>query len=209
MSIQNNNPPDLTVNESLDMFVNDWLSLHRIQQNAECLSIPFDAAWPSVCYNSSDTTDSGSAFNDGDACYWSPVKQHQNPTQQDMFQRLGDALGLDIHPDLAAFYSRYWSQHLTATTSDGKLELIQVWNQDDMERLRSNLLGQAMDKRKRKQPLSFFFAVTSPEDGMLCVNNDSGEVWFELPGKKPVRKIADSLPLFLQSLTPVLQEPNN
>ncbi len=191
------------------MFVNDWLSLHRIQQNAECLSIPFDAAWPSVCYHSIDSADSGSVFNDGDACYWSPVKQHQNPAQQDMFHRLGDALGLDIHPDLAAFYSRYWSQHLTATTPDGELELIQVWNQDDMERLRSNLLGQAMDKRKRKQPLSFFFAVTSPEDGMLCVNNDSGEVWFELPGKKPVRKIADSLPLFLQSLTPVLQDPDN
>jgi len=95
-----------------------------------------------------------------------------------MFERLSDALEIKVHPDLISYFSSYWSNHIPATSKDGDLELLQVWNQDDMERLRSNLLGHALDKKKRKHELSFFFAVTTSEDGMLCINNNSGEIWF-------------------------------
>ena len=162
------------------------------REDTSALTIEYDPLWPSECYVYDDTP------KEGDLCHWKIVKQDQ----QDMFDRLSDALDTQIHPDIIEFYTSYWSNHLPATTTDGDLELIQAWNQEDMERLRANLLGQAIDKRKRKLALSFFFAVTTSEDGMLCIDNSTGEVWYEIPGKKPVRKIAASLSDFLQTLTP-------
>jgi SecY interacting protein Syd len=181
-------------NTALDLFVNRWYEHHRYA-NSDLLSTQYDSQWPSLCYIDSKT------LADGASCQWEPIQQ----SAQDMFLRLGEALETEIHPSINAFYSRYWSNHLSAYCSEGELELLQAWNQEDMERLRSNLLGHALDKKKRKQRLSFFFAITSPDVGMLCINNDNGEVWYETPGKKPIRKIADSLPQFLDSLevTPV------
>jgi len=160
--------------------------------NPDNLWVEFDSDWPSLCYLSQGSLEQGKHYP------WQPIKQEH----QDMFERLSDALEIKVHPDLISYFSSYWSNHIPATSKDGDLELLQVWNQDDMERLRSNLLGHALDKKKRKHELSFFFAVTTSEDGMLCINNDSGEIWYEIPGKKPKRKIADSLYDFLLSLTP-------
>lgn len=174
----------------LAQFFTQAQNLHRDDPNA--LTVEYDDQWPSQCYLYNDTPELG------ENCHWQPVKQ----SQQDMFDRLGAALDIQIHPDIIEYYSSYWSNHLFAKTGDGDLELLQVWNQEDMERLRANLLGQALDKRKRKHTLSFFFALTTSEDGMLCIDNSSGEVWYEIPGKKPVRKIASSLTEFLQTLTP-------
>lgn len=174
----------------LEHFFAQLQKLHH--QDTTALTIEYDSQWPSQCYVYDNTPD------DGDLCRWKSVKQDQ----QDMFDRLSDALDTQIHPDIIEYYTSYWSNHLPAATADGDLELIQVWNQQDMERLRANLLGQALDKRKRKLALSFFFAITTSEDGMLCLDNSSGEVWYEIPGKKPVRKIADSLNEFLQTLSP-------
>jgi SecY interacting protein Syd len=187
-------PPNLppTLYKILSDFIEDW---HQQQKTKtpENLLIEFDKDWPSLCYQSGAKTDSNELL-----VQWAPIKQ----TDQDMFTRLEQALNTKVHPDIVTFYTSYWANHLQASSPDGDLELLQIWNQEDMERLRSNLIGHALDKKKRKQPLSFFFAITIPDDGMLCLNNDTGEIWYELPGKKPVRKIADSLAQFISSLQP-------
>jgi SecY interacting protein Syd len=185
-----NLPP--TLYKILSDFIEDW---HQQQstKTPENLLIEFDKDWPSLCYQSGAKTDSTEPL-----VQWAPVKQ----TGQDMFSRLEQALNTKVHPDIITFYTSYWANHLQASSPDGDLELLQIWNQEDMERLRSNLIGHALDKKKRKQALSFFFAITIPDDGMLSLNNDTGEIWYELPGKKPVRKIADSLAEFISSLQP-------
>ena len=183
------------LHQALDQFIDSWCQ-HQRQHCKQPLSVEFDSQWLSACYSDSQQ------LKDGELCQWQPVKQRH----QDMFSRLAEALDEEVHPDIVTFYSRYWSSHLTASSDEGDLELLQVWNQDDMERLRSNLLGHALAKRKLKQPLSFFIAITYPDEGMLCVDNSSGEIWYEMPGKKPIRKIADSLCTFLSRIKPALAD---
>jgi len=74
-----------------------------------------------------------------------------------------------------------------------------------MERLRGNLIGHALMKRKKRQPLTLFFATTEPDGNyFLSIQNDDGSVWLEQPGKKPLRQLAPSLAEFIAGLTPEL-----
>lgn len=186
-----------TLNQHLSTFIEYWYQ-QQSEHNPQHLLIEFDEQWPSPCYlyeaQQSDQTSGSQRVK------WQPVKQ----TTQDMFCRLSDALDAVIHPDIITYYTSYYSNNIQASSADGDLELLQVWNPQDMERLRSNLIGHALDKKKRRQPLSFFFAITTPDEGMLCLDNNSGEIWYEIPGKKPVRKIANSMSEFILSLQPNL-----
>lgn len=178
-----NNP----VSQALEDFVGQL-----IRMQPEPPRIPWDSQWPSACYLNE--------ARDGEPAGWRPVKQTR---LSDMFERLGEALKQPIHPDIVAFYSTYWSDPLPASSKEGQLSLIQVWNDDDLERLRSNLIGHALAKQKQRQPLTLFFATTEPDgDYFLSVNNEDGSVWLEQPGKKPIRPLADSLAEFINRLTP-------
>ncbi|WP_415894781.1 SecY-interacting protein [Neptuniibacter sp. PT34_22] len=174
---------------ALDSFME---KLNTIQ--AQHPLIRFNSDWPSECY--------ATKAKDGDSVSWWPTLQ---TTPSDMFTRLEEALEESIHPDIIDYYCRYWSDPLPASCIDGDLSLIQVWNDEDMERLRSNLIGHALSKRQQKRPLTFFIACPEPdEDFFISVDNFSGEVWLERPGKPPIRKLADNLADFLNSLTPRL-----
>ncbi len=122
-----------------------------------------------------------------------------------MFKRLGDALEQELHPAIIEFFSRYWSDPLPACLPDGRhICLLQAWNPDDMERLRSNLIGHALSKQKQKRPLTLFFGTLEPDsDYFLSLNNQDGSIWLERPGKAPEEKLADSLAELLRSLTPL------
>jgi SecY interacting protein Syd len=191
MPVNNNPCSHLSIDQALDQFFERWYQEKR-DNDPKALQMDYDSEWPSNCFVPSDNKEQGALYQ------WQPQRQ----AAQDMFERLSDALEIPIHPDLIAYYTRYWSYHLSARSEEGELELLQVWNQEDMERLRSNLLGHALDQKKRKLPLSFFFAITFPDEGMLCINNNNGEIWYEMPGKKPLRKIAENLSEFLQRLSP-------
>lgn len=178
----------MPISEALENFVDTWLAFNADPQP----SIAFDSEWPSQCYSASDP-------QQGEMLHWKPTKQL---SASDIFIRLGHALETTIHPDIVQFYSLFWSDHLKARAPAGDLVLLQVWNEEDLERLRANLIGHAMLKTKQKQPLTLFFACTEPDDGMLSLRNDDGTIWLEYPGKKPVKQIADSLSEFISQLSP-------
>lgn len=168
-------------------FVETWQQLHQ-----DALpTIDFDSEWLSPCYLKNT--------DEGQPSQWQPVKQ---TVATDMFERLAEALETPLHPDICAYYTTFWSDPLLAQSSEGDLVLLQAWNEADIERLRSNLIGHALNKRRQRQPLTLFFACTEPDDGILSINNDDGSVWLEYPGKPPVREIAPSLTEFLARLTP-------
>lgn len=175
-----------TVNEALDNFINQLIALQP-----EPPLIPYNAQWLSACYLHN--------ANEGEMVPWRPIRQ----TGNDMFLRLEEALEEKVHPDIISYYSRYWSDPLPATCADGDLTLLLVWNEEDMERLRSNLIGHALSKRQQKRPLTFFIACPEPDENFfISVDNFSGEVLLETPGKPPLRKLADNLTDFLSTLTP-------
>ncbi len=62
------------------------------------------------------------------------------------------------------------------------------------------LIGHALTQRRRKLPLTLFFACTEPEDFILSVDNVSGQVVLEQPGQAPMRVIAESLADFIGQL---------
>lgn len=172
---------------ALKHFVEHWKQLHE----GNLPQIDFDAQSLSPCYT--QTT------KDGHPTTWQPTAQS---TPTDMFERLADALETPLHPDIIAYYSSYWSDPLLAQSSEGDLVLLHAWNEADMERLRGNLIGHALNKRRQRLPLTLFFACTEPDDGILSINNQDGSVWLEYPGKPPIREIAPSLGEFLARLTP-------
>lgn len=184
---------DKSVSAALDHFIERQ---HALQPQAP-IAI-YDTEWQSPCYTSNAPTE----LKDGDHAVWRPVRQLSPPS---MFDRLGEALEIEVHPDLVEFYGRYWSDPLPAKSQDGELSLLQVWNEDDMERLRSNLIGHAMMLRKQKRPLTFFFACTEPDgDYFLSIDNKSGEVLLEQPGKKPLRTLSDKLADYIDTLEPLM-----
>ncbi|MEH6579916.1 MAG: SecY-interacting protein [Amphritea sp.] len=181
------------LSQQLDTFIQRAIEVQKSHHQRLPLT-QFDDEWPSLCYL-------GEPNKDG-LSQWQPVRQQQHTTQ--MFERMEEALGHSIHPDLKTWYSRYWSDPIPATCSEGALSLLFVWNEKDSERLRSNLIGHLLNKKKLKQQPSLFFACTEPDSNqILTVENTTGEIWLELPGKKPIRKIANSLAEFVASLTPL------
>lgn len=141
---------------------------------------------------------------EGEQVLWRPVLQRQ-PVD---FSGLENALELSIHPDIAAYYGSFWSDTLEATTDEGHVSLIQLWNPEDFDRLIENLIGHAMAKQRIKEPFTVFFATTAPDSELfLSIDNQSGKVLLEEPGKAPLREVEKDVTTFLSRLKPVNRPP--
>jgi len=178
--------------ETLDRLIDTTLDLQQARTGT-VFRAHHDPAWPSPCVLETSP--------DADALiHWRPVRQ-QPPS--DMFARLSAALEHPLHPDIVTWYTRYWSDPLPMHHPDGELTLLFCWNEADMERLRANLLGHLLAKRKQRQPFSLFFACTDGDE-FMTLNNEDGSIWLEKPGHKPLRQLAQDMTAFLQQLTPAL-----
>ncbi len=177
------------VASELDTFVERY-----VQQYPQLID-PFDPQWRSPC----ETGEPFTALDDERYVSWRPLRR----AFADDFAGLERALETTIHPDIKAYYGRYWSGGLEATAQEGHVSLILLWNPADAERLVENLIGHALAKRRARAPFTVFFACTEPEsDLFLSVDNASGQVVLEAPGAKPIRTVAPSLTAFLRGLVP-------
>lgn len=174
----------MTLDTALDEFIS------RFRQHHNDMTIEFDPEWPSPCY--------GQNTEPGTRVPWCPVRQ----TQNNHFQNVESAMGLTLDPQYCEYFTRYYSENLPATAEQGNCELLQVWNQDDFERLQQNLIGHLLMKKRLKQSPTLFFALTDEDDFILTIDNESGRVMLEQVGKQPVREVADDLATFLTGLTP-------
>jgi len=152
----------------------------------------YDPAWLSECQVGEPNAD-GSIF-------WRPRQRHRVAD----FDGLEHALDVDIHPDIKSFYASHWASPMKFQTTEGGLTLIQIWNDDDFDRLVENILGHAMAKQRIKAPLTIFFACTDEDESILSVANDSGRVVLEEPGSLPIREVSPSLAVFLERLDPIV-----
>jgi len=112
------------------------------------------------------------------------------------------ALEVPLHPDLVAYYGSYYSDSFAARTAEGGLTLIQVWSEADLERLIANQIGHALAKRRARAPLTLFVALTDEDDLILALDNASGAVVLEHPGRAPLREVAPSLGALLARCEP-------
>lgn len=161
---------------------------------AECFTTLFDPEWRSAC----------EIYQEGENTYWQPVLQE---TSVD-FSGLANAVGQPIHPDICAYYGSYWAGALETTSQEGRVNLIQLWNQEDFDRLIANLIGHLMAKQRIKQPFTVFFANTEPDSELfLGIDNESGKIVLEEPGKPVVREVEQNIATFLDRLSPAASDP--
>ncbi len=168
-------------------------------KSTDQLTTHFDPDWPSACERGSHWV----TADDERLIRWAPVRRVASHD----FAGLENALEYEIHRDIKTHYGRYWSANLPADAPDGRLSLLFLWNDQDVERLIENLIGHAVACRHNKTPFAVFFACTEdPEDYYLTVNNSTGAVQLEQPGYKPLRVVADNLEAFYASLVPATDQ---
>jgi len=154
----------------------------------------FDPEWRSDC----------ELNQDDNLSYWRPCPQ----TTTVDFNGLANAIEQPVHPAIIAYYTTYWAGSVETSSEEGHVSLIQLWNPDDFERLIGNLLGHYMAKQQTRAPFSVFFATTEPDSELfLSIENESGRVLLEQPGKKPLRVVENDLASFLNRLTPAVGQP--
>ena len=196
------------------------------------LLAPFDPEWRSPC-------EVGEPFDseEGRLIAWQPLPRHPDAIGHD-FRPLEQALDMEVHPDIKAYYGAYWSAGLEAEAREGHVSLLFLWNQEDIARLNENLIGHAFSlglrasassrkgrglgasdgsrggrglrtgKRTRRS-MSIFFACTEPDSELfLSVDNDTGTVLLEQPGGRNVRQVSPSLAEFLEELAPAPPVPH-
>ena len=156
----------------------------------------YDPEWPSPCRIGAPDT---AGF-----IRWEPVRQNEKTN----FRGLENALELDVHEDIRDFYGTFWSAGLEATSEEGHVSLIQLWNLQDFDRLIENLIGHALAKRRQKHSFTAFVATTDADSELfLSVDNTTGRVLLEDPGHLPKREVDENLASFIDRLTPCLEQP--
>ncbi len=188
--------------------------LEHYQKTFPHLVTAFDEDWPSPCELGHPTVAEDSAADSAaggkpgiKTVRWRPVARAPDSAAAD-FAGLENALQMTIHPDIKTHYGRYWSANLEAEAPDGHVSLLYLWNPQDVERLRENLVGHAVACKHNRTPFSVFFACTEPDSELfLTVNNSTGEVQVEEPGKKPIGTVCGSLAEFYSLLVPAAAAP--
>jgi SecY interacting protein Syd len=116
------------------------------------------------------------------------------------FSNVEQALELTLHEDICHYFSTIYSDSINASCEHGQLTLLFPWCKQDFDRLQENIIGHVLMKRKLKQPITIFFALTDDDDLILSLNNETGEIWVERIGFEPHKKIADSMKNFFACL---------
>ncbi|NIF23249.1 SecY-interacting protein [Candidatus Pantoea multigeneris] len=112
------------------------------------------------------------------------------------------ALDIRLQQDVAAFYTTQFAGDMSAKFGERALTLLQVWSEDDFERLQENLIGHLVMKRHLKQSPTLFIATTDSEQEIISLCNLTGEVVLERPGTKHREILADKIESFLNGLQP-------
>ncbi len=164
--------------------------IHEHKNKYQCLpKVEFDNEWISLCQE-------GKPDNDN-YIQWQPCQVSKTV----IFSNIESALGLPINKELIAYFSSFYSESVPASFNNEYLELLFAWNDNDIERLQENIIGHILMKKKLKQAITIFFAVTEHDDTIISVNNNTGEVWLERVGAEPHEKLSDSLHSFLSQLS--------
>jgi len=179
-------PCELT--QSLLLFSKNYL--FEYQERYQHLPlIEKDEQWPSPCLVSNF---------DEEHQHWQPCEADEKLT----FDNVEQALELTIHDDFKTYFTTIFSDTLDASCDEGALSLLFAWSKEDFQRLQENVIGHILMKKKLKQAVTLFFALTDDENMILTLDNDTGEVWVEKVGKKAHKKVASSLTEFIKTLKP-------
>lgn len=185
--------PSSSFTEVFDKFVQSYID-QSTKDNMGLVTY-FDKDWNSPCFQTQGTPD----IDNNEELEWHPFLR----TDKASLHNLEEALEIKIPADLQVLFCRYYSHDLNAKADYGNLTLLQVWNEDDFDRLQKNLIAHVLMKRRLKQEDTLFFALTDEEDYILSIVLKTGAVMLEKVGKEPHREIAPNLADFIAQLSPL------
>ncbi|MCY7294336.1 SecY-interacting protein [Alteromonas sp. a30] len=174
---------------ALANFIGKYIA--RYEEEGVPLKVDCDDSWLSPCCTTT--------MVDG-VCVWQPVRHDVSVD----FSQVEKGMDMRIHQDFQDYFCTYWADHLNARASQGDLQLLMVWNEDDFIRLQENLIAHLLMKRRLGQRDTLFFAQTEDDNYILSVLNETGEVILEPVGQEPKKVIASDLATFLRGLEPVV-----
>lgn len=182
--------------QALDALFTRYLNLAKLELNSLPV-VHFDPPWPSPCVVTapSDSTQQ----EDQTAHAWKPISREQ----YNLFDNLETAFEDSFPEELKWFYGSFWSNGICVEYDTLPFNLIQIWNEEDEEQLKENMLGHVFAKNKNKQPISYFIGCTDGND-VIALDKETGAIVLEKPGYKAHQKLADSLEKLLIGLTPKL-----
>lgn len=180
----------LTISNELTQLIGAFTSHH--ERSGSLLTIPYDSQWPSPCYLKQG--------DEGELVPWEPKRQSDSQQSALSFTNVEEALDIKLNADFCQFFTQFFSNNLPVVAEHGACELLQVWNEEDFERLQQNLIGHLLMKKRLKQAPTLFFALTDEDDFVLSVLNSTGEVVLEQVGRPPQKVISPSLPAFIATL---------
>ncbi|QIZ77408.1 SecY-interacting protein [Ferrimonas lipolytica] len=135
--------------------------------------------------------------------YWLAQPMSGKP----LFDNVAAALELELHGDLERFYGQFYAGSLLFDADFGSGELLQIWSDDDLQRLQQNLIGHLLMKQKLKQHPTLFIGLLGQGEQMIVLDNCDGSVWLEVPGELPSKRLADDIDQLMQQLSPRLMIP--
>ena len=180
--------------KALQKFFEEFITLSE-KTNTRLPLITWDEEWRSECVLADATPD------DQGNVKWQPVAR----TYINLFSSLENALEFKFHPDIICFYNSFWSDGLIASHPRGELSLIQIWNPQDEEMLKENLLGHTFAKIKNRLPITVFIGCTS-DNQVIAIDNETGQVVLERPGYAAHETLSNNVADFINNLTPTLKQ---
>lgn len=114
------------------------------------------------------------------------------------------ALEITLHPDIHAFYTTQFAGDMPAISGTTSLTLLQVWGEDDFQRIQSNLIGHLVTQKRLKLSPTLFLATTEDEMEAISLCNLTGKVLLEKIGTSKRNELASSLTAFLNNLEPLV-----
>jgi SecY interacting protein Syd len=187
---------------ALDSLLTRYENLYKDTNKLGLPSLCLEEPWPSPCIieTTAETVDDLTTKTNEQTHFW----QHTVKNMDNIFVDLERALELDFHPDIHTFYATFWSNGIRVEHSDVDFALIQTWNEEDQENLKENILGHCFAKMKARLPLTVFIGCTDSNE-IISIENESGSIVLERPGRKAHKILAQNLESFLLELNPTTE----